>query len=168
MSSDQSSQESLGTAPQEEHKLLEKFLGEWVTSADMSMPDGSPAQAKGKEVCTSLGGLWAIMHGKSSMPDGGEIEYQCGVGYDVSFKGYRGFWVMNMSSHLWKYEGILNEDQTVLTLNCVGPHMVEDGKTANYRDVHTFIDPNNRKMESFYENDRGEWIHFSTTLFKRS
>ncbi len=102
------------------------------------------------------------------MPDGSKMEYRSGLGYDVSFKGYRGFWLADMSSHLWKYEGELSADGKTMTLNCKGPDMVVDGKTANYRDVITIVDKDHRTLESFGEQENGEWAQFMKVSYTRA
>ena len=43
-----------------------------------------------------------------AMPDGSPMTYYFGLGYDVSFKEYRSFQIMSVSSHLWKYTGKLS------------------------------------------------------------
>jgi hypothetical protein len=157
----------MGTKPVKEHEWLNKLVGEWRTESEMTMPDGSSAKAKGTESVKNLGGLWSLSEGKGQMPDGSTMEYRAGLGYDVSFKGYRGFWLASMSSLLWKYEGDLSGDGKVMTLNCKGPDMVVDGKTANYRDVITIVDKDHRKLESFGQDDKGEWHQFMTVNYTR-
>jgi hypothetical protein len=94
------------------------------------------------------------------MPNGDGMEYRSGLGYDISFKEYRGFWLASMSSHLWKYVGVLSADGKTMTMNCQGPHMEKDGETANYRDVIEFIDDNHRTLTSSGQDDNGEWALF--------
>jgi len=168
MSTETQEQVEMGTKPIKEHEWLSNFVGTWKTENTMTMPDGSTVQGKGKETQKMLGGLWVLGEGSGEMPDGSTMEYRTGLGYDVSFKGYRGFWLADMSSHLWKYEGELSADGKVLTLNCKGPDMVVDGKTANYRNVHTLIDKDHRKMESFGEQEDGSWAQFMTVTFTRA
>jgi hypothetical protein len=155
-----------GTKPTDAHAWLQKLVGEWRVESEMTMPDGSKETATGSETTTSLGGLWAYGEGKSDTP-GGAMEYRTGLGYDVTFKGYRGFWLASMSSHLWKYEGELSEDGKVMTLNCVGPDMMKDEGTANYRDVIEIIDENTRTLTSHAEGENGEWIQFMKATYKR-
>lgn len=155
------------TKPVKEHAWLKNFVGNWKTESAMTMPDGSEGSGQGTETVRDFGGLWAVGEGKATMPDGDTMEYLSGLGYDVSFKGYRGFWIANVSSHHWKYEGELSADGKVMTLNCEGPDMMVDGRTANYRDVHTLIDDNHRKMESFGQDEAGEWHQFMTVNYTR-
>jgi hypothetical protein len=130
-------------------------------------PEAEPMRATGNETVTSLGGLWAFGEGKGEMPDGSAMEYRSGLGYDVSFKEYRGFWLASMSSHLWKYTGELSADGKKMTLNCKGPHMEKDGETANYRDVIEIIDDNTRTLTSSGQGDDGNWNEFMKVRYTR-
>ncbi len=157
-----------GTKPVAEHAWLQKLVGDWNTVSEMSMGPGESMTTEGTESFRSLGGLWAFGEGKSKMPNGEEMEYKVALGYDVSFKEYRGCWFASASSHLWKYTGTLSEDGKTMTLNCVGPHMQKDGETANYRDVIEVIDDNHRTMKSSGQDDEGNWNHFMTVTYTRA
>lgn len=157
----------MATKPIKEHEWLQKLVGEWRTESEMMMPDGKTETSTGTESNKSLGGLWAFGEGKATTPGGPEMEYKTGLGYDVSFKEYRGFWVASMSSHLWKYTGELSADGKTMTLNCVGPDMVKDGQTANYRDVIEIIDENHRTMTSYGQDEKGEWQQFMKVSYTR-
>ena len=158
----------MGTSPVREHEWLKKLVGEWRTESEMTMEPGQPKlKAEGTESVKSLGGLWSFAEGKSKMPDGSGMEYKAALGYDVSFKEYRGCWFASMSSHLWKQTGELSADGKVMTLNCVGPDMVKDGETANYRDVIEIVDENHRTMTSFAETDNGQWQEFMKVTYTR-
>lgn len=166
--SNETQEMEMGTKPVKEHEWLNKLVGNWRTEAEMTMPDGTSTNSTGTETVKNLGGLWAFSEGRADMPDGTPMEYKAGIGYDVSFKEYRGFWIMSMSSHLWKYTGTLSGDGKKLTLDCVGPHMEKDGETANYRDVHEILDDNHRTMTSFGQDDSGNWNQFMKVSFTRS
>lgn len=159
----------MGTKPVAEHGWLKKLEGEWKVSTEMMMPDGSTATSDGTEKVVSLGGLWAFGEGHSPMPNGEANEYKSAIGYDVSFKEYRGCWFASASSHLWKYTGELSEDGKKLTLNCVGPDMMsdEEGATADYRDVIEIIDENTRTLTSYGEGENGEWTQFMKATYTR-
>lgn len=158
----------MATKPLPEHEWLKKLLGQWTFTSEMWMSPDNPSQsAEGTETVVSLGGLWAFGEGKTFMPNGAPMEYKVGIGYDVSFKQYRGFWLASASSHLWKYEGELSEDGKVMTLSCVGPNMVVEGETANYRDVIEIVDENHRTLTSFGEDENGHWQQFQKTIYTR-
>lgn len=157
----------MGTKPIKEHEWLQKLVGEWRTESEMMMPDGSKATGTGRETVRSLGGLWAFGEGTGSMPDGGSMEYKSALGYDVSFKEYRGCWIGSVSSHLWKYTGTLSADGKKMTLDCEGPDMMVDGKTALYRDVIEFQDDNHRTLTSHGQDENGNWVVFMTARYTR-
>ena len=158
----------MGTKPQSQHEWLQNLVGEWRTETEMSMGPDSPAQtATGSEKVVSLGGLWSFGEGVGAMPNGDKMEYKVALGYDVSFNEYRGCWFGSVSSHLWKYTGTLSEDGKTMTLDCVGPNMVKDGETANYRDVIELIDENHRTLTSYGEDENGEWQKFMTSKYTR-
>ncbi len=157
-----------GTKPVSEHAWIQQLVGNWKFKTTMMMPDGSSMETEGTEDVEDFGGLWSFGVGKSSMPDGSAMEYKTGLGYDVSFKGYRAFMIMNVSSHLWKYEGTLSEDGKKMTLDCVGPDMMsDDGGTANYRDFIEIIDENHRTLTSTGQAPDGSWMTFMTSTYER-
>lgn len=159
----------MGTKPVAEHAWLQHFVGNWNVVSVMTMgPDTEPVTGHGTEKVVSLGGLWAFAEGEAKMPNGEPMCYKSAIGYDVSFKEYRGCWFADQSSHLWKQVGMLSPDGKTLTLDCVGPHMEKDGETANYRDVHHIIDENHRTMTSFGQSDDGTWVEFMKTTFTRA
>jgi uncharacterized protein DUF1579 len=43
------------------------------------------------------------------------------LGYDPEKKQYVGTWVGSMMSYLWVYDGSLDAEEKVLTLNAEGP-----------------------------------------------
>lgn len=156
------------TKPVAEHSWLQNLVGDWNVVSEMSMGPTEPSlTGTGREVVRDFGGLWVVTEGKGTMPDGGEMEYRIALGYDVSFKEYRGCWYANVSSHLWKYTGTLSADGKKLTLDCVGPHMVKDGETANYRDVIELIDENHRVMTSYGQDEEGNWQQFMKASYTR-
>jgi hypothetical protein len=158
----------MGTNPVREHEWLKNLIGEWRTEVEMNMPDGSTARGTGRESVTSLGGLWAFGDGEGVMPNGSPMQYKVALGYDVSFKEYRGCNIMSVSSHLWKYTGTLSADGKTMTLNCVGPDMEVDGETANYRDVIEIVDDNHRTLTSYGEDKKtGEWQVWMTSRYTR-
>ena len=157
----------MGTKPTEQHRWLEKLVGEWKTETEMTMPDGTKQTAAGSETVQSFGGLWAFGEGKSNMGPNGDMEYKVALGYDVSFNEYRGCWFATMSSHLWKYVGTLSADGKTMTLDCVGPSMMKDGETANYRDIVEIIDANHRTLTSMGEDENGQWQEFMKSRYTR-
>lgn len=156
----------MGSKPVREHEWLQKLVGEWNTESEMMMPDGSKQTSKGTESVQDLGGLWAYGEGKASMPDGLPMTYYVGIGWDLTFKEYRAFMVMSVSSHLWKYTGTLSPDGRKMTLDCEGPNMMGEG-TALYRDIIEIIDDNHRTLTSTGQGENGEWVTFMVARYTR-
>lgn len=158
----------MATRPVPEHQWLQQLVGEWRVETEMTMEPGQPKQqSQGSESVKSLGGLWAFSEGKATMPDGTAMDYYAALGYDVSFKEYRGCWFASVSSHLWKQVGELSADGRVMTLNCVGPNMTKEGETANYRDVIEILDADHRTLTSYGQDENGEWQEFMKARFTR-
>lgn len=149
--------EMMGTKPIHEHEWLKKLLGDWRTESEMTMGPGATAKSQGTEKVYTLGGLWAFGEGHVIMANGEPFDYRVALGYDVSFKEYRGCMIMSASSHLWKQTGTLSADGRTMTLNCIGPNMEKDGETANYRDIIEIVDDNHRTLTSMWEDDKGEF-----------
>ena len=165
---DTQEQQEMGTKPVQEHEWLQQLVGKWNTESEFQMGPGGPTmKSTGTETVTSLGGLWAFGEGSTHMPDGNGMEYKVALGYDVSFKEYRGCWFASMSSHVWKYTGELSADGKKMTLNCVGPNMEKDGETANYRDVIDIIDANHRTLTSYGQDELGNWNQFMKVTYTR-
>jgi hypothetical protein len=167
MSTETQEMDMSGTKPLPEHEWLRKLVGEWRVESEMTVPGGAVETGVGRERVTMFGDLWAFSDGEGTMPDGNMMQYKSGIGYDVSFKEYRGFWIANVSSHLWKYHCELSEDGRKMTMNCEGPNMFKDGETALYRDVIELIDDNRRTLTSFGQGDNGEWQQFMKATYTR-
>lgn len=162
MSIENSEQIEMATDPINEHEWLKNLIGEWRIKSEMAMEPGAPRiQSEGTASVKDLGGLWAYSENKETIPsmDQSTISYFA-LGYDVTFKEYRGSMVMSASSHLWKYAGTLSDDSTKMTLDCEGPSMTEEAGTALYRDVIELIDENHRIMTSYAQDKDGKWEEF--------
>jgi hypothetical protein len=158
----------MGTKPIREHEWLQKLVGDWRVETEMSMGPGEPKQhAEGTESVKSLGGLWAFGEGKTTMPGGAPMTYYNGLGYDVSFREYRGFWIASVSSHLWKKTGTLSGDGRVMTLEGDGPDMEKDGETARYRDVLEIVDDNHLTLTQYGQGPDGEWHEYMVNRYTR-
>lgn len=171
MSEETTSPEEMGpTKPVAEHEWLNKLVGSWRTESQMWMdPSQEPSKSTGTETVVNLGGLWAFTEGKADFADGGSMVYKSGLGWDVSFKEYRGFWLASMSSHLWKYVGNLSEDGKLMTLSCEGPDMMVEGETANYQDVIEIHSADHRSMTSYGQDKAsGEWVKFVRVDYYRA
>lgn len=153
---------------QAEHLWLEKFLGEWESRGEVFMdPERGFEGTSGEETVRSLGRLWVVSEGRGSIPDAGEAEFIMILGFDPSDARFTGTWTGSLMTHQWVYEGDLDDDSAELTLYCEGPDMARPGRAAVYKDVHTFIDEDNRVLRSYVQEAGGEWRQFVEVRHRR-
>ncbi|MBE9079073.1 DUF1579 domain-containing protein [Romeria aff. gracilis LEGE 07310] len=162
-------QESMMNAePQYEHQWLQKLVGEWTYETEASMgPDQPSEKATGTENVRSLGGLWIVAEGQGEMPGCGAVTMMITLGYDPQKQRYVGTWVGSMMTYLWVYDGELDADKKVLTLNSQGPAMTGEEKMANYKDVIEFEGDDHRILTSHALGEDGQWHQFMTAHYWR-
>ncbi|MBX3117581.1 MAG: DUF1579 domain-containing protein [Fimbriimonadaceae bacterium] len=151
--------------PQKEHEWLQKFVGEWT----FEMPGCGEGQEKstGTETGHMIGGLWAQLNGSGEMPDGSPMTTRMTVGFDPQKGRYIGTWIGSMMTHLWVYDGEMNEAGTTLTLSAEGPDFETPGKMRQYRDVMEFKSDDHRVLTSHMLGDNGEWTQFMEANYYR-
>lgn len=154
--------------PQKEHQWLQKFVGEWTFDAEAFMtPNGEPMKHSGMESVRSLGGLWILGEGRGEMPGCGSATMILSLGYNPQTKRFIGTWIGSMMTHLWVYDGSLDEAGNVLTLDTEGPDMAGEGKLAPYRDVVEFKSDDHRILRSQTPAADGGWRTFMTAHYRR-
>jgi hypothetical protein len=153
--------------PQAEHRWLQKLVGEWVYEGEATMAPGQPPMAMGGvERVRSLGGLWTIGEGEMAMPDGGPGRTVMTLGFDPARARFVGTFVGSMMTHLWLYEGTLDADGRVLTLDAEGPSMLGES-LAPYQDVIELVSDDHRILRSRTTGPDGEWVEFMTAHYRR-
>lgn len=154
--------------PQQDHHWLQQLVGEWTYETEANMgPDQPPAKAIGTETVRSLGGFWTIAEGRGEMPGCGLETTIMTLGYSPQKQRFMGTWVGSMMSYLWLYDGGLDPEKKVLTLESEGPDMIVEGKVARYRDVIEFKSNDHRIMTSSVLGDNGQWTEFMTAHYQR-
>lgn len=152
--------------PQQEHQWLQKLVGEWTFEGEAIGPDQQVMRHAGRERVRPLGDLWIVAEGEGEMPGGGPATWMMTLGYDPEKQRYVGTWIGSMMTHLWFYEGQLDESGESLPLEAEGPGMTP-GASARYRDVYELVDDDHRKMSSYVLGDDGQWIRFMTVEYRR-
>ena len=89
------------------------------------------------------------------------------LGYDKQKGKFVGTWLGSMMSYLWIYEGFLDDDRRVLTLESVGPSMTKPGEMSNYRDIITIVDEDYHTMTGNFLGDDGAWHEMMVMHFRR-
>jgi len=154
--------------PQQEHRWLEKLLGEWTYETEAVMEPGKPpVKASGTESVRSLGSAWVLCEGRGEMPDGNTATTVMTLGYDPKKGRYVGTYIGSMMAFLWVYDGGLDPSSKVLTLDTEGPGFSGDGKLAKYKDIVEIKDDDHRVLRSEYLGDDGEWHSFMTMTYRR-
>jgi hypothetical protein len=153
--------------PTKEHQWLQKFVGEWETTAEGKMgPDQPVMTCKGTSTSRMLGGFWLITENDNEMM-GMKINAMQTIGYDSTKKKYIGTWVDSMLNHMWEYEGSVDESGKKLTLEAEGPNLMAAGKTAKFRDAYEFKSPDHIEVTSTMQGDDGKWVQFMVGQLQR-
>lgn len=142
----------------DEHRWLQQLTGRWRLTFDP--PEGSEHQDGGRaweENARSLDGTWIVAEMTGTMPDGSSATNILSLGYDPARKRYVGSFITSVMTHLWVYEGTLDDTGTVLTLDCEGPDFDTIGRTARYQDIITIKDVNTRNFSSRIQLADGTW-----------
>jgi hypothetical protein len=147
--------------PRAEHGFLEKLVGTWDVTSDMS------AGMDWVEEVRSLHGLWIVAEGTGEMPDGaGSATTMLTLGHDAAKGKYVGTWLGSMMDNLWVYEGELEPDGRTLSLYTIGPAMSGDGM-ADYREQITFLSDDHRTFTSSAKQPDGSWNQFMEAHYHR-
>lgn len=154
--------------PTKEHEWLHQLVGEWNFEAECQMgPDTPPFKNKGRETVRSLGGLWTIGEGLGEMPDGAQARTIMTLGYDPRISRFVGTFIASVMTHLWPYNGSLDETGKILTLDSEGPGFAPDGGLSKYQDIFEFISPHERTLSSRYLDSDGNWNTFMNATYRR-
>lgn len=156
-------------AAQEEHKWLMRLLGNWKFESECNMgPDQPPVNTSAVESVHSLGELWTVCQISGTMPDGHSVESIMTLGYDPARKRFVGSFVSSCMANIWVYDGKLNAERTVLTLDAEGPDFSDPAKLAKYQDIIEFQDDNHRTLRSRFLTPDGQWNEFMLARYTRT
>jgi hypothetical protein len=155
--------------PQKEHEWLQRLVGEWAYETEATMEPGKPpTKFKGTESVRSIGGLWVVCEGRGEMPGGGTALTIMTLGYDPARKRFVGTFLGSMMTHLWIYDGALDDAGKVLTLDTEGPTFSPDGKMSKYKDAIELVSDDHRMLTSQTPGEDGKWHQFMTAHYRRT
>jgi hypothetical protein len=150
----------------EEHNWLARLVDEWTFETECSMgPDQPPSKVVGTEIVRSLGGHWTVGEGECPSPEGGWKSIMT-LGYDLATKRFVGTFVASMMTYLWIYNGSLDADKKVLTLDAEGPNWT-DGSIIKYQDLVEFLSDDHRTLSSQTLDEDGQWHPFMKAHYRR-
>ena len=142
-----------GPQPSQQHKLLEKEVGEWVGASTMwPAPGVDPMKSSGEESNKMLGGFWLQSEFKgefAGMPFAGRGQ----LGFDPDSGQYVMTWVDSVSPSLFIARGGYDEQSRTLTLigECTD---VMTGEKKRYKAVSQYQDTDHKNF-TMHEADLG-------------
>jgi hypothetical protein len=157
-------QEKLIT-PQPEHKLLERFAGEWKFER-LSVPDGASKPetlGSGEVHAEMLGGFFVVCRWTGNLY-GTDYKAVQTLGFDVNKSEYAGTWVDSAMSYQWPLRGSVDNASKELVVEASGPNA--SGGTMKYRERYRF--ESNDSITITAQMLEGEkWVTFMTTNLTR-
>jgi hypothetical protein len=154
--------------PCPEHHWLQQLVGDWSFETECVMGPGQPPiRTSGTETVRSIGGLWVIGEGNGSMPGGGSCTMLLTLGFDPAKGRFVGTFVASMMAGLWTYEGALDREQRILTLDTEGPAVSGDGRLARYQDIVELPAGGGRLLRSRILGEDGQWSEFMVARYTR-
>jgi len=155
--------------PEKQHRWLERLVGDWTYETDAPAQEGKPAaKVRGTERVRSIGSLWIQAEGQGEMPGGdGPATSVMTLGYDTLRKRFVGSWVGSMMTTQWVYDGELDAEERVLTLNSEGPSVSGDGTMSKYQDVIEIKSNDVRTLTGQTLLPDGSWKPFMTVEYRR-
>ena len=147
-------------SPQEEHKWLVQFVGQWDMVSEGPAELVEPGQTnEATMTARMIGPFWVVSEMEGDTPVGKFRAIQT-IGYDAARQKYVGTWVDSMTNYLWHYEGTIDASGMKLTLEAKGPDIFTGEGVAKYRDSYEFISSDEFRTESSMLGEDGEWVTF--------
>jgi len=152
-------------SPQPEHKLLERFAGEWKFEKMSAPDDGSKPENLGSEDVRAelLGGFFVVCQWTGKLY-GGDYKAVQTLGFDVDKSAYSGAWVDSTMSYQWQLNGSYDRDNKELVVQATGPG--PNGGTKKYRERYKFDSADSITIVA-QMLDGEKWITFMTTRLTR-
>ncbi|MBL8856026.1 MAG: DUF1579 domain-containing protein [Planctomycetaceae bacterium] len=151
-----------------EHQWLLKLVGDWDLRSECVMgPDQPPSVMVGKQRTRALGSLWTLGEMEMPGPDGQTLPSLITLGFDPARGKFVGSFITSCMTFHWLYEGSLDAQQRVLTLDAEGPSFSGDGTMVNYQDIIEVVDDDTYLFSSRLQNPDGTWTRFMHGTHKR-
>ncbi len=156
-------------SPTPQHQWLARFAGDWTYEASCASGPGQPeSKTTGSERVRMMGQLWIVGDGTGQAPDGSTMAYHFVIGFDPAKQKFVGNWTGSCMTHMFIYEGELDQSGTTLPLECTGPNPMQPGTTATYRDILEMHPDGRRAMRSQAKGPDGNWVQFMQCVFRRA
>jgi len=153
--------------PQEQHRWLEQFVGEWTFESECSPgPDQPPMKQTGRTTAHTLGGLWTLFESEQLGPDDSMMKSIITLGYDPQSQKFVGSFVASVMTFFWVYSGTLDSAQRKLVLDATGPRFDTNGMTQ-YHDIVELVSKDHWILSSEMLGDDGKWLPFMSSHYRR-
>ena len=150
---------------QPEHKILERFAGDWRFEKQTVPADGSKPENLGTGTISAevVGGFFVISRWSGKVY-GADYKAVQSLGYDIQQKKYTGCWIDSSMSYRWELSGTVDEKSQQLTITTSGPGPT--GGTATFRERYQFNSADS--ITIIGERQKGDkWVTFITTRLTR-
>lgn len=152
-----------------QHHWLKRFVGEWEYQGQCVMePGAAPLTFKGAERVRAIGDLWVVGESTGEMPGGAPATMILTLGFDPKKGRFVGTWIGSMATHLWTYDGHLDGEERVLTLETQGHSMTNPEQMTSYKDITEWKSNDHRAFRSVMLGDNGEWKELVSMDFRRA
>lgn len=140
--------------PNEHHKLLQQFVGEWDVKTKMwMMPGAPPEESTATNSCKSeFEGRFVVGNFKGTVM-GMPFEGRYVMGYNNNAKQNESVWYDSMSTGIWNSTGNASSDGKTFTMT--GTFIEPDGSKKATREVTTFKSPDMYVSEFFEKTGDG-------------
>ena len=150
-----------------DHEWLQALIGTWEFETSWPTTPGQPdGHARGREVVRAVGDLWVVGEASTQMPGDAVEQTMITLGYDPKRNHFVGTFIGSMMTHLWVYEGTLDDSRRVLTLRTTGPDMSGKGDAA-YRDIIEVVSADERIMTGNAQQPDGSWQQIMEMRYRR-
>jgi hypothetical protein len=148
-----------------EHRLLERFAGEWQFERQGVSGDGSRPRVLGTgTISAEMVGDFFIVSRWSGKMYGADYKAFQSLGYDIEQRKYTGYWMDSFISFRWELTGTIDQESEKLTLSTRG--LAPTVGTAAFRERYQFHSGDSITIVG--EMQRGEtWVAISTTRLTR-
>jgi uncharacterized protein (TIGR03067 family) len=152
-------------ALQPEHKLLERFAGEWLFEKLSAAAEGSKPENLGTgTISAELVGGFFVVSRWSGKVYGGDYKAFQSLGYNIKQKKYTGDWIDSTMSYRWELSGAVDEKTQELVIGASGPGPT--GGTMTFRERYQFKSADS--ITILGEMQQGDkWVTFMTTRLTR-
>jgi hypothetical protein len=123
-------------------------------------PDQPTSKSTGTQKTRALGSMWTLGKMETPGPDGQPMQSLITLGFDPQRGKFVGSFIASCTTFHWLYEGTLDPERRILTLDADAPSFLGDGTVANYQDIIEVVDQNTYLFSSRIQSADGSWTTF--------